>query len=237
MKTSFGLFFVRCMLMADDGANLTNGAAAVDPTASDDGREGAIVVPAPITSVETEAPVAAVIVPPVEPVVVAGEVRDVNTDAIVAPAVTPEKKKRLKAKIAAKKAPVVVKRGRGRPKGSKNKAKVAVAVKAKGKKSKAGRPKGSKNKAKVEVVAKAGSGGRPRQYTGAVETYIASLIKKHGQTNTRKILTDRVNGKFGKLRDVEKVPEKLTISLPTLIRITKEHNITVPKGRPRIEAA
>ncbi len=119
------------------------------------------------------------------------------------------KAKRLKAKIKAKKVPKV--------------------VKAKTKKVKV-------VKAKAAKVVKSGK-GRPRLYTGKVEEYIAKLIGKHGQTNTRKILTEKGNGKYGRLRNKTLVPAKLTISLPTLIRITKEHKIAVKVGRPTNEAA
>jgi hypothetical protein len=205
MKRLLGLIsFVHCMLMADDGANLTNGSASVaDPLNSDDGRDaGTIDLPAPAVSVETSPVVEPVVTPPVE-------VATVSPPADVQPEA---KKARLKSKIKAKK-------------GGK-KAKVKKAKKAK-KAVVAAKPKKAKGKSK----------GRPRQYTGEVETYIAKLIAEHGQTGARRILTERSNGKHGRLRNVKIVPERLTISLPTLIRITKEHKIKVHVGRPAKEAA
>jgi len=89
-------------------------------------------------------------------------------------------------------------------------------------------PKVSKPKAKAKAkkVEKKDGRGRPAIYTGALARKIASLIRKHGITGTRKVLA-----KEG-LPQAEGRNKKYKVSMPTLIKIGQKAGITLKRGRP-----
>lgn len=81
--------------------------------------------------------------------------------------------------------------------------------------------------------------GRPAVYTGAVESYIVGLLKKHNNaTKVRNILNapKPKKGRQGSAefqeRDLKIVPKPLGISPPTIGKLAKRHKIKLPKGRP-----
>jgi len=85
------------------------------------------------------------------------------------------------------------------------------------------KPKAKKVKAKAK---KKDGRGRPAIYTGALARKIASLIRKHGITGTRKVLA-----KEG-LPQAEGRNKKYKVSMPTLIKLGKAAGITLKRGRP-----
>lgn len=92
--------------------------------------------------------------------------------------------------------------------------------------------KKTKAKAKVakKVPTKADGRGRPKLYTGKVETHIVSLLRRYGQTDARKILNAK-SGVLKTLRDETLVPKALGISMPTLNKLSQAHEIVVSRGR------
>ncbi len=86
--------------------------------------------------------------------------------------------------------------------------------------------------------------GAPRTYTGKLETYIVSLLRKHhNATKVRLILNAPSPRKGGKPsvefaeRNLTLVPKALGITPPTIGVIAKRHKIVLPKGRPVSKAA
>lgn len=86
----------------------------------------------------------------------------------------------------------------------------------------------------AKKVAKKDGRGRPPVYTGEGEKVIVKLIRQFGHTDARRIL-HAGNGKGEKalreLRDLKVFPKPVLISMPTLVKLGKTHNIKLERGR------
>ncbi len=74
--------------------------------------------------------------------------------------------------------------------------------------------------------------GRPAVYVGPVRKHIVKLIRLHNASGARRILNARGNSKLAKERDLTIVPKPLGISMPTLLKIGQQAEVSHPVGRP-----
>jgi hypothetical protein len=74
--------------------------------------------------------------------------------------------------------------------------------------------------------------GRPVVFKGNVKKHIVGLLRKHGATKTRAILS-AVDGELASLRSEKTVPQPLSISMPTLIKYASQAGVKMQRGRPK----
>lgn len=73
--------------------------------------------------------------------------------------------------------------------------------------------------------------GRPQVYTGKLRKYIAKLAKKSGAMGARALLNATPKKAREGGRDLDLVPKALNISMPTILKIAKEHGVEFQMGR------
>ncbi len=75
--------------------------------------------------------------------------------------------------------------------------------------------------------------GRPAVYKGNVKRHIVALVRKHGASKARAILSAS-EGELVSLRSEKMVPKPLNISMPTLLKYAKEAGVVLHRGRPKL---
>jgi len=76
--------------------------------------------------------------------------------------------------------------------------------------------------------------GRPPVYTGNRLSTIVEMVKEHGALKTTNILRADGRQKLADLRDQRVFPKRLSISMPTVLRLAKDAGVQLSRGRRKL---